>query len=96
MFNFKVNEIQSIWKSYVKDESKMIIVYPSKRKNQWAILYIISKDFNFDQAYTEKEINAILKNYHVDYVRIRRDLIDNQFLSRTKDGSIYTKLEIGL
>ena len=96
MFNLTIKEIQSIWESYVNDDSKFILVYPSKRKKQWAILYMISKDFNMHQTYSEKEVDAILKAYHEDYVRLRRDLIDLKFFIRTKDGSIYEKQAVSL
>lgn len=96
MFNLTANDIQSIWESYVENESNFIPIYPSKRKKQWAILYIISKDFNLHQTYSEKEVDAILKTYHEDYVRLRRDLIDFKFFIRTKDGSIYEKQEVSL
>lgn len=96
MFNLTDNEIQSIWESYVYDDSKFILIYPSKRKKQWAILYVISKDFNMHQTYSQKEVDAVLKSYHEDYVRLRRDLIDFKFFIRTKDGSIYEKQEVSL
>lgn len=96
MFNLTIKEIQSIWESYVNVESNFILVYPSKRKKQWAILYMISKDFNMHQTYSEKEVDAILKAYHEDYVRLRRDLIDFKFFIRTKDGSIYEKQAVSL
>jgi hypothetical protein len=96
MFNLTTKDIQSIWEAYFNDESKFIFVYPSKRKKQWAILYMIAKDFNMHQTYSEKEVDAILKTYHEDYVRLRRDLIDFKFFIRTKDGSIYEKQEVSL
>lgn len=96
MFNLTAKDIQSIWESYVENESKLIPIYPSKRKKQWAILYMIAKDFNMHQTYSEKEVDAILKMYHKDYVRLRRDLIDFNFFIRTKDGSIYEKQAVSL
>lgn len=94
MFDLKIEEIHVIWHAYVHNH--VITIYPSKRKKQWALLYMIAQDFNMDQTYTEKEINEILKTYYTDYVRIRRDLIDYQFLTRTKDGSIYKKQVVSL
>ncbi len=94
MYDLKIEDIHTIWHAYVHDH--VIITYPSKRKKQWALLYMIAQDFSMDQSYTEKEVNEILKTYYEDYVRIRRDLIDYQFLTRTKDGSIYKKQEVSL
>jgi hypothetical protein len=96
MFNLTINDIQAIFQSYLNEDTNMIDVYPSKRKKQWAILYMISKAFHEDQSYSEKEVDAILKTYHEDYVRLRRDLIDFKFFIRTKDGSIYEKQAVSL
>lgn len=66
---------------------------PSKgMRRQDALAYLVTK-FKFDRDYTEKEVNEIIKRWHTfdDFFLLRRELIDNQFLCRTIDGSKYWK-----
>jgi hypothetical protein len=69
----------------------MIKQWPSKFKNQCAVLYRIHTLFNEQQTYTEKEINIILKPIYEDHVMLRRYLVDLGALKRADDGSVYTK-----
>ena len=39
--------------------------------------------------YTEKEVNTIIRRFHVDVSGLRRDLIDAGLLERERDGSRY-------
>jgi len=39
--------------------------------------------------YTEKEVNTILRRFHVDVSGLRRDLVDAGLLDRERDGSRY-------
>ena len=39
--------------------------------------------------YTEKEVNTILRRFHVDVAGLRRDLIDSGMMKRESDGSRY-------
>lgn len=48
--------------------------------------------FEKDRFYTELEVNEILKEvYEVDFVALRRDLIDFGFLRRERGGGKYWK-----
>ena len=39
--------------------------------------------------YTEKEVNTIIRRFHVDVSGLRRDLVDAGLLDRERDGSRY-------
>jgi len=39
--------------------------------------------------YTEKEVNTILRRFHVDVAGLRRDLIDSGLMARESNGSRY-------
>ncbi len=47
------------------------------------------------RRYGEREVDAILKQWHTfgDHATLRRDLYDNGFLGRTRDGSQYWREE---
>lgn len=63
--------------------------YPLKEKKRVAILSHLLKNFDPDKTYTEKEVNAILKQFYEDYALLRRHLIEYGFMDRTPDGSSY-------
>ncbi|MNI93759.1 hypothetical protein D3C73_1517580 [compost metagenome] len=63
--------------------------FPKKQKRKAAILRQLIKRFETGRQYTEKEVNAILKEASSDYVTLRRYLIDYGLLDREPDGSTY-------
>ena len=44
--------------------------------------------------YTEKEVNAIIRRFHVDVSGLRRDLVDAGLLARERDGSRYWRPDL--
>ncbi|MHB8917728.1 MAG: DUF2087 domain-containing protein, partial [Desulfocucumaceae bacterium] len=63
--------------------------FPLKEKKRVAILRHLVKNFEANKNYTEKEVNAVLKQFYSDYALLRRNLIDYGFMDRTQDGSSY-------
>jgi hypothetical protein len=71
--------------------------FPSKRRDQLIILKTIANYFDNIKEYTETEINDIIKEWLAwirffpgwDFVMLRRQLIDDGFLTRNPDGSRY-------
>ncbi|WP_449538739.1 DUF2087 domain-containing protein [Ferdinandcohnia sp. Marseille-Q9671] len=63
--------------------------FPPKEKQRLIVLREVTKCFESNNTYTEKEINQILENMYDDYVLIRRYLISYGFLERLPDGSQY-------
>lgn len=63
--------------------------FPLKEKKRVAILRHLVKHFDADKNYTEKEVNAVLKQFYSDYALLRRNLIEYGFMDRTPDGSSY-------
>jgi hypothetical protein len=53
------------------------------------ILDYIVAAFTPGVNYTEKEVNTILRRFHVDVAGLRRDLIDSGLMQRESDGSRY-------
>lgn len=63
---------------------------PAKEKKKLIIISHIAKQFDNGRDYSEKEINAILKEiYPHDYTILRRYLVDYHFLDREPNGSRY-------
>ena len=61
----------------------------SKEKKKLVILRVIAGQFAPGRRYAEKEVNAVLKGNHEDYVTLRRYLIEYGFLDRTRDCGEY-------
>lgn len=53
------------------------------------ILDYLVQAFMPDVDYTEKEVNTIIRRFHVDVSGLRRDLVDAGLLDRERDGSRY-------
>ena len=68
-----------------------IVSWPTKRKPQHAVLTYLSEKIQPDHEYTESELTQLLGRWlvHVDAVHLRRELIDFNYLVRTKNGSRY-------
>lgn len=63
--------------------------FPVKEKKKLIILRLIIEKFEKGKDYAEKEVNAILKPIYVDYVLLRRYLIEYGFMDRTRDCKRY-------
>ncbi|HEX9061571.1 MAG TPA: DUF2087 domain-containing protein [Clostridia bacterium] len=77
------------------DEENRIKLWPSKKEMKTEILKFLADKFEYGQFYSEKEINAIIEKWHTfdDYFLLRRGLIDQRLLSRTKNGARYWREE---
>ena len=74
----------------------LITQWPTKRADKLLVLsYLVSK-FKFGQIYTEAQVNEILKIWHSfsDWPLLRRELVEQGYLSRNRDGSDYRRTEI--
>lgn len=68
---------------------------PSNRRKLDVILRYLSEHFEFDQVYSEKQINDVIGALHEDISGLRRDLISVGFLARKRDGSAYWRVKSG-
>jgi len=63
--------------------------FPKKEKRKIVILRYLTRLFDVQKHYSEKEVNEILKARLDDYVTLRRYLIEYGFMDREADGSRY-------
>lgn len=77
-------------RSFLNDDGK-IHIWPSKEKKKAKVMTYIASCFEKDIKYSEKEVNEIIKNEisFEDYVIIRRELYNRNFLDRSDDGREY-------
>lgn len=58
---------------------------PAQRKRRNYILEYILRKFEFNRVYPEKEVNAIILEFHEDFCFVRREFIMEKMMTR-KDG----------
>ncbi|WP_429842976.1 DUF2087 domain-containing protein [Brevibacillus sp. FIR094] len=68
--------------------------FPRKQKHKLILLEEISKKFELDRFYTEREVNEILEGLYDDYVTLRRYLVDVGLMDRQADGSQYWRIAV--
>ncbi len=76
------------------DESGRLAQWPSKFAVQKLAMWILWTRFEARRAYSEKEVNEVLKRAHAfgDHATLRRELINHRLLARKSDCSEYRKL----
>lgn len=64
---------------------------PVPNRTKLPVLAYLSGKFDAGRTYTEKEVNAILTQWHTfdDYFLLRRLLVDYGLLDRTPNGAAY-------
>jgi hypothetical protein len=73
------------------DSEGRVKALPAKYTVRQEILAYLAGKFEKDRIYTEKEVNAIIDNWHSfgDFFLLRRSLIDSRLMTRTPSGSQY-------
>jgi len=66
---------------------------PSAQNRLLIILNFVVDAFAFDTNYTEKEVNTILRRFHLDTAALRRYLVDYGLMAREGDGSRYWRVK---
>jgi hypothetical protein len=74
---------------YLKDGK--VFFWPSKKEARDVVFAYLSKEFEKDKKYSERQVNEILGHYIavLDVAFFRRALYDNGYLDRTNDGREY-------
>jgi len=73
------------------DCNKRLNKFPRKWSPRVLSLIYLASKFEFAREYTEKEINAVIDDWHTfnDSALIRRLLYEGGFIDRSKNGSKY-------
>jgi len=79
------------------DATGLIIAYPAAESDRVVALRALASRIQVGRTYTEHEINELIQRHvhpdAVDYVTMRRDLVDYQFIYRTDSGARYWRSE---
>jgi hypothetical protein len=87
----KQDDVRKVLKSYLNADGTIKQI-PQEGKKLLVILNYVLPAFAFDATYTEKEVNTILRRFHVDTAALRRHLVDHQLMARESDGTKYWRL----
>ena len=85
-------DVRKVLKAYLNADGTIKQI-PLEGKKLLILLNYVLDAFAFDVTYTEKEVNTILRRFHVDTASLRRALIDQGFLARERDGSKYWRVK---
>jgi len=84
----QAEDARKVLKNYLNADGTIKQI-PQSGNKLLIILNFIVDAFAFDTNYTEKEVNTILRRFHVDTAALRRYLVDNGLMDREGDGSRY-------
>ncbi len=84
----KTEDARKVLKNYLNADGTLKQI-PSPGRKQLIILNFIVDAFAYDTNYTEKEVNTILRRFHLDTAALRRYLVDNGLMARESDGTRY-------
>lgn len=82
---------QKVLRDYLVDDRLKTI--PTQRKKRDVILRHLARQFEPDRVYSEKEVNAILVDYHDDVATLRRELVADNARLLTRANGVYRRVE---
>jgi predicted transcriptional regulator len=80
---------RKVLRDYMEDGRLKLI--PRQWKKREVILRYLVEQFEWDQRYTEREVNEIISRTHDDFATLRRQLIDSRRMARERD--VYWRIE---
>lgn len=77
------------------DAQGRLASWPAKVTDKLSVLEYLSTKFAYEKAYSEQEVNQLLKEWHTfhDWPLLRRELFENGFIKRNRDGSNYERVK---
>ena len=90
----KQEDVRKVLKNFLNADGTLKQIPPMGNK-LLIILNFIVDVFAYDTNYTEKEVNTILRRFHVDTAALRRYLVDHKLMARESDGTRYWRVKNG-
>jgi len=90
----KQEDVRKVLKNFLNADGSLKQIPPMGKKLLIVLNFIVDV-FAFDTNYTEKEVNAILRRFHVDTAALRRYLVDHKLMAREGDGTKYWRVKNG-
>ena len=84
-------DVRKVLKNFLNADGTLKQIPPQGNK-LFILLNFIVDAFAFDTNYTEKEVNTILRRFHIDTAALRRYLVDSGLMGRESDGTRYWRV----
>ena len=85
-------DVRKVLRNFLNADGSLKQIPPQGNKLLIVLNFIVDA-FAFDANYTEKEVNTILRRFHVDTAALRRYLVDNGLMARESDGTRYWRVK---
>jgi hypothetical protein len=85
-------DVRKVLKNFLNADGSLKQIPPMGSKLLIVLNFIVDA-FAFDMNYTEKEVNTILRRFHVDTAALRRYLVDNGLMGRESNGTKYWRVK---
>ena len=87
----KPEDVRRVLKNFLNADGTLKQI-PQQGNKLLIVLNFIVDAFAYDTNYTEKEVNMILRRFHLDTPALRRYLVDNGLMARESDGTRYWRV----
>jgi hypothetical protein len=87
----KPDDVRKVLKTFLNADGTLKQLPPMGSKLLIVLNFIVDA-FAYDSDYTEKEVNTILRRFHVDTAALRRYLVDHGLMARESDGTRYWRV----
>jgi len=85
-------DVRKVLQNYLNADGTLKQI-PQMGNKLLIILNFIVDAFSLDTNYTEKEVNTILRRFHIDAAALRRYLVDYGLMARESDGTRYWRVK---
>ena len=85
-------DVRKVLKTFLNADGSLKQIPPQGNKLLIVLNFIVDA-FGYDTNYTEKEVNTILRRFHLDTAALRRYLVDNGLMARESDGTRYWRVK---
>jgi hypothetical protein len=88
----KPEDARRVLKNFLNADGTLKQLPPMGNKLLIVLNFIVDA-FAYNTDYTEKEVNTILRRFHVDTAALRRYLVDHGLMARESDGTRYWRVK---
>ena len=85
-------DVRKVLKNFLNADGSLKQI-PLQGNKLLIVLNFIVDAFAYDTNFTEKEVNTILRRFHIDTATLRRYLVDNGLMARERDGTRYWRVK---
>jgi hypothetical protein len=86
------DDVRKVLKNFLNPDGTLKQI-PLMSNKLLIVLNFIVDAFAFDTNYAEKEVNTILRRFHIDTAALRRYLVDYGLMARESDGTRYWRVK---